>query len=339
MHRSNANDDLSAYLDGELTDAEAAELEAELARDPALQQSLAEIQRVVRWLHEEGPDQAPLGMHHRIMDQIDQMDPPRGSAWAWLRRPFGVPLEGWLVAAAAAAVLLLALPKEDPNLEAWPTVEPEASTSPAALKLPLPDPVDPPPPVEPTPTIDPAPPEDPPTKAIKGVGTKGGTGDGKGGVEGLEDPVVDVAPTAEGTKAVEGTPTQKAPELASPGYTYTVRSRDPGMKRAVLALAGRYGGASTASGSEVLQAQMVSNRETLVVQVPQDSLNRFGKELEALGYAVERSKDNALLPGTLMPVRITLLLEGGSTAPKDDPAHAARQYLEQADAVFEGSEE
>ena len=45
MTRPTASEQLSAWIDGELTDAEAAELEAELARDPSLRAELDSIRR------------------------------------------------------------------------------------------------------------------------------------------------------------------------------------------------------------------------------------------------------------------------------------------------------
>src|SRR5687768_10903156 len=97
---------LSAWLDGEIDPAEAAELEAELARDPALKAELESLESVVRLLRDEGPAQAPLGFHHRVMARVEEEHPERPSWWSWLRRPFGVPLEGWAIGLAAAVALL-----------------------------------------------------------------------------------------------------------------------------------------------------------------------------------------------------------------------------------------
>src|SRR5689334_4940913 len=107
---ASTNEDLSAWLDGELDPAAAAELEAELARDPALRAELDSLETVVRLLRDEGPSQAPLGFHHRVMARVEQENPPQTSWWAWLRRPFGLPLEGWALVLAAAVALLLVLP-------------------------------------------------------------------------------------------------------------------------------------------------------------------------------------------------------------------------------------
>src|SRR5688572_12353744 len=127
---------LSAWLDGEIDPAEAAELEAELARDPALKAELDSLETVVRLLRDEGPSQAPLGFHHRVMARVEQEHPVRPSWWAWLRRPLGVPLEGWAIGLAAAVALLLVLPSKSPPAPELPQPE---ETSPAVVKLPEPD--------------------------------------------------------------------------------------------------------------------------------------------------------------------------------------------------------
>lgn len=379
MHRNPANEDLSAYLDGELTDAEAAELEAELARDPALRADLAELEGVVQWMRHAGPDQAPMGFHHRVMARIEEEHPERPSAWAWLRRPLGIPLEGWLVAAAAAAVLLLSLPEpsgsgprggeeelrpgaadlSDPPLLAAPVPEPpgegdavperdpsrgevsgersEAKHPPEASPVPsTPEPERSTRPAPaPTPTAPPG--KEPPSKELS---TKPIEGSKLSTEPAQEEPTRGALSRGEvkGEPVVggsgEGSDPGSSEQLASPGYTYVVRSADPDMKRAVLALAGRYGGARDLAGREIPSSVMQQSTETLVVQVPQAELNAFGRALEALGFTVLRDKDDALLPGKMMPVRITLQLVGGSTSSGEGKLKSARQF----DEMLEPSE-
>jgi len=104
-----ANEQLSAYLDGELTDVERGELEKALAEDPALRQELARLEGAVAFLRTHGPIQAPRGFHEKVLAKVEA-EPMPGWWWRWLRRPFGIPVEGFAVALAAAMVLLVALP-------------------------------------------------------------------------------------------------------------------------------------------------------------------------------------------------------------------------------------
>ncbi|HHO52620.1 MAG TPA: hypothetical protein ENK18_17555 [Deltaproteobacteria bacterium] len=404
MHRNSTNEDISAYLDGELTDAEIADLEEQLSRDPGLRAALAELEGAVRWIRHAGPDQAPMGFHHRVMARIEEEHPERPPWWARLRRPLGIPLEGWLVAAAAAAVLFLALPGPDPGspapwaegggeeIEARPgaaalsgTRPPKAPAigegsgtlgEPGLLGSATPDPTQQPSDealgIQQAPSGKERPSQEPQGEGPmdEGVLSEGALSEGvlsegvlsedvlSEGVlskdvrgKGLErdlgtGAVVPVpstlapaaAPdprpssgalelrggTAEGGPDAEGT----SEPLATPGYTYTVRSSDPGMKRAVLSLAGRYGGARDLAGQEIPSSVMQQSTETLVVQVPQAELNAFGRALEALGFSVLRDKDDALLPGKMMPVRITLQLVGGSTSPSSTKANTTRDLDE-----------
>ncbi|MBX2798596.1 MAG: hypothetical protein KTR31_13025 [Myxococcales bacterium] len=331
MHRHNANEDLSAYLDGELTDAEAAELEAELARDPELRSELTELESVVQWMRQEGPDQAPLGFHRRVMDRIDAEHPEATPLWSWLRRPFGFPLEGWVMTAAAVAVLLMAIPwKPDTSVgEGWPTPSPEVGT-PAALKLP-------------EPVSEPSPP------AV----TKAGTAEGEAEVASAKDarfgtrpptpvpaateplvapkkdapakqaPILDTtAPAGEGEAPMEVAseetvlPVAAPGALATPGYEFVLTSDDANMKYRMLALAGQFGGARDLQGRPVANAEMLDSTEVLDVRLSQGDLTLFRQRLAKLGYDVAESVDEALLPPGDMRVRVTLKLKGGPPARK-----------------------
>lgn len=322
MAKPNANEDLSAYLDGELTDAEMAELEAELARDPDLRADLQALEGVVQFLREEGPDMAPLGFHHRVMERIEQEHPQRPSFWAWLRRPFGLPLEGWLVALAAAAVLLFVLPRDraPEDSDAWTVTPPEpADGSPAAIKEPV---------LEREPEV--APPaveiEAPaPKKLEKKLPAPPPQVDPK--------PLPEPLPTAEEPQGTADEPPASSRPMASPGYRYVVRSTSPDMKLALLKVASRYGGATSPGGAEITDAAMSANVEELLVQVPQADLTRFARELEALGYEVVKEPTSEIVAGSTIPVRITLQLVGGATDAPNAAPNATRQKRMQLDEL------
>jgi len=125
MTQPAANEELSAYLDGELEDTEVAELEARLAAEPALREELEALSAAADFLRTHGPVRAPPGFHGRVMVAVED-EPVPGSWWRWLRRPFGLPVEGLAVAAAAVLVLVFALDLGRDAFEAPLDAEPAA---------------------------------------------------------------------------------------------------------------------------------------------------------------------------------------------------------------------
>lgn len=322
------NEHLSAWLDGELDEAEAAELEAELARDPELRAELQSLESVVRLLREEGPAQAPIGFQRRVMARVDEEFPERSSWWAWMRRPGGIPLEGWVLGLAAAAALLLVLP-------IWRHTSPEGidlpqqELSPAAVESPR---------LEVPPLTGPE---------VAGEGQKGApVKSDERKVIGRATTDVDSIPkvlrTGEGpvpapveiggTEAPEPAPTpsgvQSPPDPSA--YQYVVRSDDAGMKREILAIAGRYGTGATGPDDEpVTDGRMRSGTEELVVSIAGSDLPNFARDLASEGYVVETHNPQDTLIGARVEVRITMQLVGGATGPGEaDVPNAARSANE-----------
>ena len=60
-----ASEDLSAYLDGELTEVEARALEKELSKNAALMAELTELREAQDFMRVHGPAQAPLRLLHQ----------------------------------------------------------------------------------------------------------------------------------------------------------------------------------------------------------------------------------------------------------------------------------
>ena len=326
------HDDLSAYLDGELTDAEAAELEAELARDPELRGELAEIESVVQFVRREGAEAAPFGFHRRVMDRIEAEHPPRSSWAAWWRKPLGLPLEGWVVAAAAAAVLLFVLPRGQVGV--GPDWEPVESESPAAAKLPAVEPV-----VKDAPAADPAPAKGAPAgkragTAEEGVettlptrpqalspalSTKGEVPEpapAKGEADVPEEVLAPIAPTGEGSDARSVSPT---------GYRVTLSASDPNMKRRVMALASRFGRPVQLDGSEPTSAAFQGSEESLLVEIPQRQLLDFESSLRKLGYRISGMDDRQLLKGGSVVVRLDMVFESRATKKMARPEPASEE--------------
>ncbi|MCB9679320.1 MAG: zf-HC2 domain-containing protein [Alphaproteobacteria bacterium] len=103
-----ANEMLSAYLDGELSEGERAELEATLAEDAGLRAELDALADARAFLAEHGAVSAPEGFLDDVLALVEQE--PQVVQLAWYRRPFGIPIEGLAVAAAALLVVWIAIP-------------------------------------------------------------------------------------------------------------------------------------------------------------------------------------------------------------------------------------
>ena len=101
-----ASEQLSALLDGELDEHEAAAVEAAVRADPQLQAELDRLRGTQSLLRAHGRVRAPADFAATVLARVDE----EAIAAPWWRRPMGVPLEGVLVAAAAALVLFIALP-------------------------------------------------------------------------------------------------------------------------------------------------------------------------------------------------------------------------------------
>jgi hypothetical protein len=110
-----ARNRLSAYLDGELSEAEMAEVARALEEQPELREAYRELQAAVELLREHGPVQAPPHFHAQVMRRVEGAGQRRG--WfARLLGPLGrYPAQGLGVAVVAAAVLLLVF--RGPQLE------------------------------------------------------------------------------------------------------------------------------------------------------------------------------------------------------------------------------
>jgi hypothetical protein len=100
-----AKNRLSAYLDGQLSSEETAEVARALEEDAALRAEYEALSAAVTLLRRHGPAAAPPGFHDRIMAQVGEQ---RGGRLVMFRQLLrAVPVEA--VALAAAAVLVIAI--------------------------------------------------------------------------------------------------------------------------------------------------------------------------------------------------------------------------------------
>ena len=339
------HEDVSAYLDGDLSDAEIEAFEAELDRNATLREELDDVRWVSEWLADEGPLEAPMGFANRVMDRIEAEHPTPGPWWTWLRRPFGLPLEGVVLALAAAVVLLLVLPSAE---KVEPTVD--VSERPARQARVEAEVVEPPPEIA---TFDDAatnvgyddeirekkPSALPQTsskrirKSVEPVVAEPapsapvakGTGD-LGLVESITLPT---NPEHVPSPSEVGTPIAQAPYTRPDATTrsrglptstpeeaveqarfrpYAVSSDDPAMLARVLKLAARFGGAMDDHGQAVQDATLGEDARDVYVRVPHDALPDFVSQLEALGYRVNIPTEGPLLASDTVIVRLRVQL-------------------------------
>jgi hypothetical protein len=280
-------EDLSAWLDGELTPEESADLEAELQRDPALRAELAGLEGVVRLLREQGPAEAPAGFHAAVMDRVEREHPvERFDLLRWLTARW----ESLAIGLAAVAAVALAMPV---GLSLREGAEGPAEASPAAARQ-LGEGGD-------QQMLDPTP--DPSQRGLAAPDLRAGRPEnpkilGRASTpEGGVPPLPEVAVSA---------------ELADEASTWrtSIAGADGRVKGELLDLARRFGGARTLEGEPITDPEWSGDKEQLVIQVPPDRLEVFRKELEARGLEVEAPPPESLREDTPVAVRITLRPEG-----------------------------
>ena len=305
MTRASASEQLSAWIDGELTDAETAELEAELARDPSLRAELAALEAVVRTLHDEGPAQAPAGFGERVLALVEREHPARGGFTAWIRRPFGVPLEGWTLAAAAVAVLILTL------LPALRRTPDPIGGEPAAIDVrsfPKDEGT-----AEPT-GAPVAPPIAGPALSTRQAGEEAKpvlSGEPQGTATGTDRPVDEVGPAVEPFVQAPVEPPDPVLDSYTGRQRFVARVTDPEMKQTVLAYLGRWGGATDVNGAEIDHGSMSTSREDLLLTIPQSQLYAFSNGLQQLrrqGIDVQWDPPEGIVAGDKV-VRVAVTLE------------------------------
>ena len=102
-----ARNRLSAFIDGELPDAEMVEVVNAIERYPALRSEYEDLLAAVRFMRRHGPSPAPHGFHLRVMRAVEGVRSPRRRL-SWLFGPLrDLSWEGTAVVAVAVAVLAL----------------------------------------------------------------------------------------------------------------------------------------------------------------------------------------------------------------------------------------
>lgn len=354
------NDQLSAFLDGELDETEAASLEAALEADADLRAELEKLRGVQRLLRTHGPARAPEGFAQRVIAAAEA-EGDNVVAGPWWRRPFGIPVEGVLVAAAAALVLIVALPRATETSERTApaaAVEKKAETEKegvADAEIDDDAVADAQGQADPTAlgakgtgqggggTVAPAPKEAPTKKApetpaTKELGTKGTTADQ--GVGEADPGSTDNAATPEGSPAV-GSADPIDPVMASAGMTAQLYTDNEEILGQIQAAVSRYGGVIRDANGKVVKTGLLVDSETwLILDVPTDRVSELTKALAALDVSVETTDSNKLVAGGTMKLPLRVLLTGnapstGKPAPsavrksKTDTYEAAEDLIEE----------
>lgn len=334
---------LSAYLDGELTPAEAARVDAELASDASLRAELDELAGARAFFAEHGPVAAPADFLAGVLAAVDHEPVVQ---LAWYRRPFGVPVEALAVAAAALLVIWVALPggpdasapaqkgaaaaRIEPvassSYESAPTKEATEAQADDAVAVVDEGMVDPvvnawePPQVE----------RDAELRADKMALSKKAFG--LAPVELSKDAPVAVAQGGEALAspdaAIGGSGEAKGTMFANVPFSYNIHTEDPQVLYRLAALAAKYRGEVTDASSEPMQIEALSGTDaaTVLVQIPAHALKSFSTEIQGLG-SVYTEADNSMFAGDPVQVRVSVRLSGGAPGTDATPPNAAQRYL------------
>ena len=355
MRKAAANELLSAYLDGELSEVESAEVEQQLQSDHEMRQDLETLRDVVSFLQTHGPVKAPPSFFHDVLEAVEQEPMPQAWWWAWLRKPFGLPIEGLAVAVAAAVVLFVA----------WPTNESiesnlESATKPVAAQ---PSPTDPKSwqsegsaqeMVNPQTDNDGVAVVDLPEeskKALFEAGSLGGPLDEKQsellnesksltkevrGLDALNQTGEDFEQQAlgdgfnEDNTAVANTAT---PSWHGVPFMYAIRTDDPEALLRLHRLAGKHSGKVTDGKSRVKTAELQPGLSSFYVDMPVLELNGFEAELFELGLVQRYDNPNEELiysegEATLrIDLQLVEAAPQGTSAAQEKPA-AKRKMLD-----------
>jgi len=317
------HDELSAYLDGELSPDEHARVEQALSADAALRAELESLRQVSRLLNRHGAVDAPFGFQARVLEAVADEPVPSASWWSRMRRPFGLPIEAMAVVAAAAMVVVVVGLRADPTRPVDPTAfappdavdgevlsipqagldrdaaraqvqvtedrdalteQAEPTSAPVAQRS-----------VRPSPAPAPA----------RGMAFESDEPLAESVARALstDDAMVDVD-DAEGLADAEQ---DEAPALFGASYRYRVQANSPDAVASLLRLVGRFGGrVKDTSGATVTEATALTEARSLRVEIPARNLAAFGDALRSIGL-VEEHRDDRIFASSRVSVQVDLV--------------------------------
>lgn len=303
---SRTSEDLSAYLDGELTEVEVRALEKELSKNAALMAELTELREAQDFMRVHGPSHAPPDFYNNILATLEQ-EPMDRSWWSWFARPFGIPIQGVAIAAIAALVLVFTIPfnttslltpitgeksgmrAKSMDLSSLKSYEDEAKTEAAQQ----------PETASESGSLSQGSPAEKPTDkdarptrvSQKSAGKKDVlleqlAGDASGSAEGLEENLGSTAPE----KSVTELKKEKKIAARSNGYQYIIETTDINAAYTLNALVNRHSGSLVDSGGRSASPNALQAGDTEVFQVylNEDAINAFDRQLGTIG-SVRRS--------------------------------------------------
>lgn len=303
---SRTSEDLSAYLDGELTEVEARALEKELSKNAALMAELTELREAQDFMRVHGPSHAPPDFYNNILSALEHEAMDR-SWWSWFARPFGIPIQGVAIAAIAALVLVFTIPFNTTSLltpitgqksgmraksmelsslksyekepETETTQQPETISEPGRVS-------------QGSPADNSLDKDVRPTKMSKKSAGKKDVllqqlaGDATGSAEGLEENFGSRGPEKSATEPKK----EKKIAARSNGYQYIIETTDINAAYTLNALVARHAGSLVDSGGRNVSPNALQAGDTEVFQVylDEDAINAFDRQLGTIG-SVRRS--------------------------------------------------
>jgi anti-sigma factor RsiW len=124
-----AQERLTAYLDGELSEAEAIALEDEMQERPELVELLGELRNMRDLLQRVGPEKAPRGFFSRVTDAVD------ADAASRARRPWWQGMEAALMSIGLAATFLFVMSNAQDDLVSLASAPAAPAAAPAPERL------------------------------------------------------------------------------------------------------------------------------------------------------------------------------------------------------------
>ena len=117
MNEFFATNRLSAYIDGELPEAEMAEVEKAIRENPSIRAEYSRMMNAVELLRSQGPTKAPEGFSQRLEARLSVEKAPKPRL-SWLPAPLRrVPMEALGLAMAALLVVFLIQRDPTPDVE------------------------------------------------------------------------------------------------------------------------------------------------------------------------------------------------------------------------------
>lgn len=286
---------LSMFLDGDLPDDDAHQLERDLDGDPALKAALADLKQVSVVLRTV--ERAPAGFADRVLAAVENEPIPANNAgWSLGGRW----LSGLVVAAAAAVVLFFALPKGGGD-------DTEAAAAKIDLQAIVAGVPDEQPQVAPKAEIAAS---KGAAEPVKRVGAPKPAASEKPG--GTADPVVEDAPAPEVAVAPalsEGTaeaPVKPEPYGVARALQYQVPHASPMELANLAAMFG--GGLQDASGSVLgLDALEGDTSGVVYLSIPSNRMSEFDQYMRKLGKKTAAPSDELLTGGK--PLRVEIVVE------------------------------